>query len=406
MESYEIFKDMAIILVAAKLCGLVARQFRMPSVVGEIIAGLLVGPCMFHLVQPSDFLTQMAEIGVVLLMFSAGLESDTKEIIRSGPRALAIATSGVILPLACGTGLFLLFYGHTSTQRNLLYEALFIGCILTATSVSITVEALRELGHLKERVGTTILSAAIIDDVLGIIVLTLISGLKDPNSSLVMVGWNTLLFFIFAGVIGFIMYQAFDWMDSRHPKTRRLPILALALCLAMAYIAEEYFGIADITGAYVAGVVLSNLDDAPYIERKMDINSYIIFGPLFFASIGLSTDIGEMDQTLLLFTIAFLIVALLSKVIGCGGMARICGFQKRDALKIGVGMMNRGEVALIVAQKGLLLGLLNPMFFTSVIILILVSAVVTPIVLKLLYRKDDLASPSTKVQITDSSEPG
>ena len=115
MESYEIFKDMAIILVAAKLCGLIARQFRMPSVVGEIIAGLLVGPCMFHLVQPSDFLTQMAEIGVVLLMFSAGLESDTKEIIRSGPKALAIATSGVILPLACGTGLFLLFYGHTST---------------------------------------------------------------------------------------------------------------------------------------------------------------------------------------------------------------------------------------------------------------------------------------------------
>lgn len=163
------------------------------------------------------------------------------------------------------------------------------------------------------------MSAAIIDDVLGIIVLTLISGLKDPDSSLLMVGWETLLFFIFAIVVGYLMYQAFEWMDARHPHTRRLPILALAFCFAMAYIAEEYFGIADITGAYVAGVVLSNLNDASYIERKMDINSYTIFSPVFFASIGLSTDVGEMDTRLLLFTIAFVVIALLAKVIGCGG---------------------------------------------------------------------------------------
>ena len=391
METYEIFRDIAVILVAAKFCGLAARRLRMPSVVGNIVAGLLIGPCLFHLVAPSDFLSQMAEIGVVLLMFSAGLESDTKEILRSGPKALAVATSGVVLPLAAGTGLFLLFYGQASSQRNLFYEALFIGCILTATSVSITVEALRELGHLKERVGTTIMSAAIIDDVLGIIVLTLISGLKDPNTSIIMVGWNTLMFFVFSAVVGYLIYRVFQRMDKRYPHTRRLPILALAFCLAMAYIAEEYFGIADITGAYLAGLVLSNLEDAPYIERKMDINSYIIFGPLFFASIGLSTDVGDMDPKLLLFTMVFLAVALLSKVVGCGGMARLCGFNGGDSMKIGVGMMNRGEVALIVAQKGLSLGLLNPVFFTSVIILILVSAIVTPIILKVLYRKNETA---------------
>jgi len=396
MESYEIFRDMAIILVAAKFCGLLARRFKMPSVVGEIIAGLIVGPSVFHLVAPSAFLTQMAEVGVVLLMFSAGLESDTKEIIRSGPKALAIATSGVVIPLLMGTGLFLAFYGDSSAERNLFYEALFVGCILTATSVSITVQALRELGHLKEQVGTTILSAAIIDDVLGIVVLTLISGLKDPNSSLLQVGWSTVLFFLFSGAVGFLMYRTFAWMNRHHPKTRRLPILALAFCLAMSYVAEEYFGIADITGAYVAGVVLSNLQDAPYIERKMDINSYIIFGPLFFASIGLSTDVGTMDPKLLMFTLVFLAVGLVSKVIGCGGMARLCSFRGKDALKIGVGMMNRGEVALIVAQKGLLLGLLNPMFFTSVIILILVSAIVTPIILKILYQGEEPAGQSAE----------
>lgn len=389
METYEIFRDLAIILVAAKFCGLAARQLHMPSVVGNIIAGLLVGPCILNLVQPSDFLSQMAEIGVVLLMFSAGLESDTKEIIQSGPKALAVAASGVILPLAAGTGLFLLFYGQANTQRNLFYEALFIGCILTATSVSITVEALRELGHLKGKVGTTIMSAAIIDDVLGIIVLTLISGLKDPDTSILGVALNTLAFFVFSGVVGYLIYRVFQWIDARHPHTRRVPILALAFCMAMSYIAEQFFGIADITGAYLAGLVLSNLRDAPYIERKMDINSYIIFGPLFFASIGLSTDVGEMDTKLMLFTIVFVVVALLAKIVGCGGMARLCGFNGDQSLKIGVGMMNRGEVALIVAQKGLALGLLNSMFFTSVIILILVSAIVTPVILKLLYQRDE-----------------
>lgn len=389
METYEIFRDIAIILVAAKFCGLAARQLHMPSVVGNIIAGLLIGPCILNLVQPSDFLSQMAEIGVVLLMFTAGLESDTKEILRSGPKALAVAASGVILPLVTGTALFLLFYGHTNTQRNLFYEALFIGCILTATSVSITVEALRELGHLKGRVGTTIMSAAIIDDVLGIVVLTLISGLKDPSTSMLGVALNTLAFFVFAGIVGYLIYRVFQWMDARHPHTRRVPILALAFCMAMSYIAEEFFGIADITGAYLAGLVLSNLQDAPYIERKMDINSYIIFGPLFFASIGLSTDVGEMDTKLMLFTLVFVVLALLSKIIGCGGMARLCGFSGGESLKIGVGMMNRGEVALIVAQKGLALGLLNSMFFTSVIMLILISAIVTPIILKVLYQRDE-----------------
>ena len=389
METYEIFRDLAIILVAAKFCGLAARQLHMPSVVGNIIAGLLVGPCILNLVQPSDFLSQMAEIGVVLLMFSAGLESDTKEIIQSGPKALAVAASGVILPLVAGTGLFLLFYGQANTQRNLFYEALFIGCILTATSVSITVEALRELGHLKGKVGTTIMSAAIIDDVLGIIVLTLISGLKDPDTSILGVALNTLAFFVFSGVVGYLIYRVFQWIDARHPHTRRVPILALAFCMAMSYIAEQFFGIADITGAYLAGLVLSNLSDAPYIERKMDINSYIIFGPLFFASIGLSTDVGEMDTKLMMFTIVFVVVALLAKIVGCGGMARLCGFNGGQSLKRGVGMMNRGEVALIVAQKGLALGLLNSMFFTSVIILILVSAIVTPVILKLLYQRDE-----------------
>lgn len=394
MEAYVIFRDIAIILIAGKYLGLLARHFKAPQVAGEILAGLVIGPCLLGLVQPSDFLTQMAELGVVLLMFSAGLDSDMKEILRSGPVALAVATSGVIIPLAAGTGLYILFYGFDGFGSDTFYHALFMGCVLTATSVSITVQALRELGHLKGRVGTIILSAAIIDDVLGIIVLTVITGFKDPSTSPMMVLWETALFFLFSGVIGYLAFQLFERMNLRHPHTRRLPILSLAFCMAMSYVAEEYFGIADITGAYVAGLVLSNLQDAKYIEQKMDINSYTIFGPLFFASVGLSTDVSAFDSSILVFSLAFLLVGLISKIVGCGVMAWLCRFTKEDALKVGVGMMNRGEVALIVSQKGLAVGLMNAAFFPAVILLIIVSAVVTPVALKILYSLHPEACPA------------
>lgn len=386
MDAYEIFKDMAIILLAGKFMGLFARKLKAPEVAGEILAGLLIGPCLLNLVQPSDFLTQMAEIGVVLLMFSAGLDSDLKEIISSGPVALAVAMGGVVLPLVGGTGLYLGIYGFEGYAADSFYQALFLGCILTATSVSITVQALRELGHLKGRVGTIIMSAAIIDDVLGIIALTVICGFKDPGTSPVGVIIDTVLFFVFSMIAGYIVYRVFKWMDQRHPYTRRLPVLGLAFCMGMAYIAEVVFGIADITGAYVAGLVLSNMPySAQYVEKKMDINSYTLFGPVFFASVGLNADISAFSGSILVFSLLFLVVGLVTKVVGCGLIALLCGATKDDALKIGVGMMNRGEVALIIAQKGLSLGLMSAAFFPAVIMLIIVSSLITPIALKILY---------------------
>lgn len=161
----------------------------------------------------------------------------------------------------------------------------------------------------------------------------------------------------------------------------------------MAYIAEKYFGIADITGAYVAGIILCSIRDSKYIAEKMDTNSYMLFGPVFFASIGLKTNVESVNMSILIFSIAFVVVGLISKVIGCGIAARLCKFRGIDSLKIGVGMMTRGEVALIVAQKGLTAGLLTPVYFTSVIFLIIVSSISTPIILKILYSKD-AASPT------------
>lgn len=387
MEPYEIFRSLAIIIVAAKFFGILARKLKAPQVVGEIIAGLLIGPSILGLVENTAFLTQMAEIGVILLMFSAGLETDLKELMKTGPKAFLIATAGVFVPLAGGTAYFMIFYGVNSIASPKFMEAVMIGTIMTATSVSITVETLKELGYIKSTVGTTVLAAAIIDDIIGIVVLTFVISLKDPGVKLASVVGSTLMFFIFAIGVGFVTYKLFKIIDKRYPHSRRIPIAGLALCFIMAYVAEKYFGIADITGAYVAGIILCSIDDSSYIARKMDINSYMLFGPIFFASIGLKTDVADFTAQILLFSVGFVLVACICKIIGCGLISKLCKFNFGDSLKIGVGMMTRGEVALIVAQKGLSVGILSPIYFSSVILLIIVSSVCTPIILKVLFTK-------------------
>ena len=392
MEAYEVLRDLAIILFFAKVFGIIARKCKAPQVVGQIIAGLLIGPCVLGWVGQSDFIAQMAEIGVIILMFAVGLETDLKELIKTGPVAFLIACTGVFVPLVLGTILYMVFYGTAPWGSEHFYKAVFIGTIMTATSVSITVAALQELGKIKSKVGTTIVSAAIIDDVIGIIVLTVVLGFKNPSSSPSMVIVKTIAFFVIAVIGGFAIFKVFLKLDNRYPHTRRIPIVSLAFCFALSYIAEKYFSIADITGAYIAGIVLCNLSDNEYIERKIDVSSYMIFGPIFFASIGLKTSFDAMNGKLFAFCICFVIVALLAKVIGCGLVSKLCKFNVSDSLKIGVGMMTRGEVALIVAQKGLAAGLLTSDYFTAVILLILVSSIATPIVLKFLYSRDAKSS--------------
>lgn len=393
MEAYSIFKDLAIIIIFAKFFGILARKLKAPQVVGAIIAGLVIGPCFLGIVEQSDFLLQMAEIGVVLLMFSAGLETNLKDLLKTGPVAFLIACAGVFVPLIGGTLLYMGFYGVSPLASDEFYKAVFVGVILTATSVSITVQSLKEMGKLKGRIGTTILSAAIIDDIIGIIVLTFIIGVKNPDSNPGRVVLNTVLFFVFAAVVGFVIYKIFKRIDNRYPHTRRIPIIGLALCFLMSYIAEKYFGIADITGAYLAGIILCSIHDSDYIERKVDINSYMVFGPVFFASIGLKTNLDNLTGGLLLFSLCFVAVGLITKILGCGLMARACGFKGYDTLKIGIGMMTRGEVALIVAQKGLSAGLLSSVYFTSVILLIIFSSILTPILLKVLFTKHPGSEP-------------
>lgn len=388
MESYKIFLDLAIIIAFAKTFGIIARKLKAPQVVGMIAAGLLIGPSCFGIVQQTEFLAQMAEIGVVLLMFSAGLETNLKDLLRTGPKAFAIACAGVFIPLIFGTIYYMVFYGIDSIGSAKFLEAVFIGTIMTATSVSITVQTLKELGKINSALGTTIVSAAIIDDVIGIVVLTVVMGFKSGDANVGKTLLNIGLFFALGVIIGYLLYQGFQYAEKRWPHTRRVPIMGLTLCFTLAFLAEEVFGIADITGAYLAGIILCSTRDSEYIDEKMNISSYMLFGPVFFASIGLKTDISSIDSSILIFSVGFIIVALAAKIIGCGLMGRICGFKGKENLIIGVGMMTRGEVALIVAQKGLAVGLVDSVYFAAVILLIIVSSVATPILLKVLFKED------------------
>ena len=391
---YLFFRDLAIILIAAKFFGLIARKLKAPQVVGEIIAGLLIGPSLLGVVQLSDTISVFAEIGVILLMFSTGLGTNLKQLMKAGPIATLVACVGVFVPLVGGTLLYGAFYGLGAIGSPEFYKALFIGTIMTATSVSITVATLQELGQLKGFLGTTIVSAAVIDDVIGIVVLTCVLGAgsgEEGGTSIGQVLINTVLFFVVAVIVGFVLYKA-------------MTIASLGFCFAMAYIAEQYFGIADITGAYIAGIVLCNIHDAPYVERRVEISNYMMFAPVFFASIGLKTDISGLTPDILRFCVCFVMVALITKIIGCGLAAKICKFNWADSLKVGVGMMTRGEVALIVAQKGLAVGMVDAVYFTAVILLIIVSSVTTPLALKTLFAKHPSKDHPSAAAVNESGK--
>ncbi|MGP1495364.1 MAG: cation:proton antiporter [Treponema sp.] len=399
----QIILSVGIILIIAKYLGTLLQKVGFPQVAGQIIAGLLLhfipffknyGAFDANVVykQANSFISSMAEIGVVMIMFSAGLGTNLKSLVKSGVKSTVIAAVGVFVPLLMGTVMALCFWGWNGWGTKEFYRSMFIGAIMTATSVSISVATLKELGKIKSDIGQTIISAAIIDDVLGIIVLTVVLGVSAGTGDYLSVLLKTLLFFVCAVVFGFVIFKFFKWYDRRHPHSRRIPIYGLGVAFIFAYAAEKFFGIADITGAYVAGVIFCNLNDAHYMEQKIDINSYMIFSPLFFASIGLKTNLSGMNLHLLVFSLAFVAVGCLSKIIGCGGVSRLMGYNWKECAQIGFGMMVRGEVALIVAQKGLAVGLVDSSYFPAVILLIIVSSMTVPVLMKRSFREKSIVS--------------
>ncbi|MDE6686706.1 MAG: cation:proton antiporter [Lachnospiraceae bacterium] len=405
MHSYKSLLDLAIILLFTKLLGVTTTKVRMPQVVCALLAGLLLGPAMLGILEETDFLRTVAELGVIVLMFSAGLETDIKELKKSGKASLIIAVCGVIVPIAGG---FLCAYFfnkpeviQSDASCSILLQNIFIGVILTATSVSITVETLKELGRLKTHSGNAILGAAIIDDILGIIALTIITSVTDPSVRIVVVLGKVVAFFVFAIVAGFLFYKIYHYWTSRADKMRhRHVIAAFVFCLLMAYLSERLFGVADITGAYIAGLIISNTGKSEYMLGKFDVVSFLLLSPVFFANIGLSVTLPKMTPAIILFTLILVIVAILTKIIGCGLGAKMCGYQTNQCKRIGVGMVSRGEVALIVASKGTALGLLGSAFVGPVVIMVVITTIITPILLKVVYGNGAVAAVEADEDIT------
>lgn len=396
MEYFSILLPLAMILFFSKLLSIGSKKIGLPQVVGMLIVGILLG--LIKLIPGQQIFTSftleglsfLAKIGVVLIMFSAGLGTDIKQVKATGFSATVITMLGVIVPMGLGFVVACGFNGgFADWSEETIYTNLFYGVILTATSVSVTVATLKELGKLQTKVGTAIVSAAILDDIIGVILLSLVIGLSqgDGGSSTGMVILYTALFFVAAIGIGLLLRWLFKKLERRYPHNRRVAIWSFAVCFFYAYAAEKWFGVADITGAFMAGLMLSGLSESPYVDRKTDISSYLIFAPVFFANIGINTDFTGITATIALFGVCYVIAGMLGKVIGCGTGALICKYKVKDSLVVGVAMMGRAEVVLVCAQKGIDYNMIDPAIMPFVLILIIATSLLTPLFLKLLYGK-------------------
>ena len=408
MEAFELLLPLALILLLAKLMGLGAHKLGMPAVIGMLAAGILVGllryipwaPLQeaFFGEQVKFVLGVMSKIGVVLIMFSTGLGTDLKKLRQTGVAAIVITTLGVVVPMGLGTLTAFLFFRDAG-----ILSWLFYGAILTATSVSVTVAVLKELGKLDTKVGTSVVAAAVIDDVIGIVILSVLTGFSsggntgagwdwfEPNAGLVVI--KIVVFFVAAIALGVLLRKLFDRMERSAPHNRRVPIISLAACFLYAYCAEKIFGVADITGAYIAGILLGGtLSETPYVESKVDTMGYLFFSPIFFSAIGMNLDFNGITPNFLAFGFVFVAMALLGKLIGCGAGAKLCKFSWHDSLRVGLGMMVRAEVVLICTEKGVAAGLVSEAVFPFVFLIILLSSVLTPILLKWSYKREETHS--------------
>lgn len=388
--SYEFLLWIALILLSTKLLGLMCKAINLPEVVGALLAGIILGPSALNIVSVNgdtgSFLTYAAELGVIFLMFSAGLDTDLKELQANIGASFVTALIGVIVPLLGGTLCYGLFFHENFGNYDELLKSIFIGVVLTATSVSITVETLREMGKLSGKVGTTILGAAIIDDILGMIVLAVVSSMKDTTVRPSIVLVKILLYAVLIMIL-FVLCGRMEFVIEKADHKRRVAIFAIAFCFILAYVSEEAFGIADITGAYFAGVMLCRSKIKDYVDIKIHDVSTVFFSCIFFASVGLKVTLGGMGVRIWGFALLLALVAILSKLVGCGLGAKLCKFTWKESIQTGVGMISRGEVALIVAEKGRQCGLIDEDMFAPVILVVIVTTLVTPILLKVAFKE-------------------
>lgn len=376
----------AIVIFAAKAGGYLATRIKQPAVLGELLVGLLLGPSfldLFHIGpfasgQTQDVVLELAELGVIFLMFVAGLEVDIEEMLKSGKVAVLSGVLGVVLPLFLGTLLALAFQLE-------LYAAIFVGLILTATSVSISAQTLLELGVLKTKEGLALLGAAVVDDVVAILALSVflgIAGIGDTSRPLWLIVVLMVVFFAAAILLAARFFVPLTQFVERLPISEGLVAFVIVITLIFAWSAEVVGGVAAITGAFVAGVFFGRTHFREQIGRGMHTITYAFFVPIFLVSIGLRANLRDIDAAGFLFLLALIVVAIVSKVIGSGIGARLGGFSNLSSFQVGLGMVSRGEVGLIITTIGLTAGLVTTKEYSQVVIMVLATTLVTPLLLR------------------------
>ncbi|MCH6265061.1 MULTISPECIES: cation:proton antiporter [Neobacillus] len=370
--------QLAIILIASKIAGSLSVRLGQPSVLGTLLIGIVLGPSVLGLVNETETLAEFSEIGVILLMFIAGLETDLDEFKRTGKASTYVGFGGIIFPLVFGYGAGIML-GMTAL------ESWFLGLVLSATSVSISVQALKEMNQLKTREGTTILGAAVIDDVVVIIALAFLMSLSGGDVNLTVVILKKVAFFAGALLIGWAVVPLFLKRFSVLKESETVISSALIICFVYAYFAE-FTGVAAIIGAYIAGVAISLTDFKHEIFEKVETISYSIFVPVFFTSIGVTAQFGGIGENIIPIVLLS-ILAILTKLIGASLGSVLAGFSWGSALGIGAAMVSRGEVALIIADIGLETKLLSQDMFAIIVVVTLVSTLVTPPMMKLFFKR-------------------
>ena len=371
--------QIVLVLFATKLAGNFAARLGQPSVLGKIIVGIILGPALLGWVHDTELLTVFSQIGVLLLMFLAGLETDLQEMNRNKKAAILVALGGIILPIILG-------YAGAQYYGMSTGEAIFIGLLLSATSVSISVQALRELGWLNSKEGSTLLGAAVLDDIVVVILIAIaMSFFAGSDTNIGLLIGKKVLFFAILIVLAKWFIPQFIKVFKKFKVTESILSAGLIICFGLSYFAEV-LGIAGIIGAFFAGIAIAQTEFRKEIEHKVEPIAYGIFVPFFFVSIGIAVSFdGIGDQ--IGFIIVFSIIAVVSKFVGSGLGAKLAGFDTRSSMGVGAGMVSRGEVALILAAMGLEGGLLPGNYYTSVIIVIIVTTIVTPPLLKLIFGK-------------------
>ena len=399
MEYFAILLPLGLILLLSKLLSIACKRLGLPQVIGMLVAGLLLsfiryipGQTIFTETEGGTLegLSFIAKIGVILIMFSAGLETDLRQFKKMGTSCAIITILGVVVPCGLGFVVATLFNGGFANIAQNLYDNLFYGVILSATSVSVTVATLKEMGKLNGKMGTSIIVAAILDDIIGVVLLSLIIGLKNTGATgeVGILVLKMVIFFVLAIAVGILVHKLFKWMSEKWPNKRRVSVFGLVICFFYSFFAEKFFSVADITGAFIAGVVLSGLKNSEFIDSKVEMSNYLIFAPVFFANICLTINFTALDVAFVGFGLAYVAVGILGKVLGAGFGAYVCKYGFKDSLRVGIGMMARAEVVLVCTQKGIDNAMVDPAIMPFVLILIAVSALLTPVFLKMSYKKE------------------